>query len=122
VPSRPFTPAETAENIQTVLDFVTRIRAGARVTYGAEFDQWPEESRIAAVMAHAMQALLSPEAYSASRLNLDFAAYTMGLALGTRSAEIPDPQQLLQQIVRGFGVGRAEHINAVINMPTQGNA
>lgn len=105
--------------------FIAAVLDVVRQTYGAErVESWPEEARNAAATTTAVQALLHPEAYATERLNLDFSAYSLGMALGSESGAIPDHQvgQMLAQFSIGFGTGRAERVIAAAGMTTAGRA
>lgn len=124
-PSRTTTPAEQNKLNDAARLFIGAVLEVVRETYGAErVEGWGEEATNAACTTTAVQALLHPEAYAAPRLNLDFCAYCLGMALGTESRGIPGEglPQMLEQFSRGFGIGRAEAMIAAIQMPTAGSA
>lgn len=120
--TRVLSPLETVEAVRAAKAFVDAITEHSRGLW-PDLDTWAEADRTNAIMAQALQHIIMPETFAAA-LDMDFIAYTLGVVMGVRAAAFNEAQthQLILQFQRGFFVGREEQTQAVINMPTVGNA
>ncbi len=121
--SRILSPPEQASSIAAAKAFVDAMRAHARRVYEG-FDNWTQDEQTNAVMAQAVQHLVTNAAFDGAPLNLEYTAYCLGLAMGVRCNHLDEAQvrEVILQFQRGFFVGRAEQTKAIIAMPTAGNA
>lgn len=121
---RPASPSEMATLASAAQTYMGQALGMNRSVYGTAFDGWPADAQHACAITTAVQVILTPEAFAESTLNLDAAAHALGLALGTQTAGLPEPQmhQILARFGEAFASGRMQAITARMGVKTEGNA
>lgn len=121
--SRPITSTEKTAMDVAATEFVRAIAALAGAIYPA-MSEWPAAARITCVLNMAVSALLQPGVHGEEGMNLDHAAYAVGLALGVESVGVTAERAtvLVSRVADGLQTGREQAIAVAMNMPTEGTA
>lgn len=88
------------------------------------FEAWDPDGQHACLIGMGVQGLLAPEAFAVKKLSLDYAAYAVGVAVGSMTGVVPEEHVngYLRHMGKGFATGRREARVAVENFETTGVA
>lgn len=120
-PSRLLTPEEAGALDEAAKPLVGAATAEARRIY-PEFDGWDQDRQLVTVLAAIVQTIFRPTVHAAEKLNLDSAAFGVGLALGHSFAAAggQDLAAYMMVVNRGIITGQQATIEAAFAMPTMG--
>lgn len=123
-PSRVATLAEQEEMKAAARTYMGAILVMARRQYGEVFDTWPEDVQHSCAITMALQGMLTADAFGAVQINLDFAAYGVGLAVGTNTGGVHDQGMpvIVARLLDGLATGRAQATVARDSFKTTGSA
>lgn len=103
--------------------FMGALLAIQRSERGPAFEAWPQDQQQSAAATLGTQALLLAEVHGAAQVNIDMVLYGIGLAIGTQTASLTEPQmaQAIQNLIDGISVGRSEAMLARAAFQTTGS-